>query len=113
MEEKLSLMNPNELSEEDYNGYSGAAVAGTLLFFLLPGAAITGGLSDLGMLGGALLQDFVFSAIIGGGLAIYLSLRNDEIGDTVSGAGSTLLDTIDGLIESSSKLLTGDSDDGN
>jgi len=106
MQEKLSLLNPNELSEEDYDGFSGAAVAGTLFFFLLPGAAITGGLSDLGELGGSLVKDFLFSAILGGGLGIYLSLRNDDIGSTVNGAGSKLLDTIDDLVESSQKALS-------
>lgn len=116
MEEKLGLINPNEMSEEDYNGYSGAAVAGTLAFFLLPGAAVTGELSSVGELVASLVKDFLFSAIVGGGLAIYLSLRNDDIGVTVKDAGSTVLDTIDDLIEGSSKLLPAtstDSDDDN
>lgn len=110
MEEKLGLINPNGMSEEDYNGYSGAAIAGTLLFFLLPGALITGELSSVGELGSSLLTDFLFSAIIGGGLAIYLSLRNDEVGDTVKGAGSKLLDTIDDVIDGSSNLLASSED---
>jgi len=108
MQEKLSLINPNEMSEEDYNGYSGAAVAGTLAFFLLPGAAITGELSSIGDLLSSLVKDFLFSAIIGGGPAIYLSLRNDDVGETAKIAGSKVLDTIDSLIEGSSKLLSAD-----
>jgi len=102
MEEKLGLINPNTMDEKDYSGYAGAAVAGTLLFFLLPGAILTGELEAIGELGALFVKDFLFSAIIGGGLAIYLSLRNDEIGDTVNQAGSKLLDTVDGLFEESS-----------
>merc|ERR1719491_1439697 len=102
MEEKLNLINPNTMDEKEYSGYAGAAVAGTLLFFLIPGAIITGELEAIGELGALFVKDFLFSAIIGGGLAIYLSLRNDEIGDTVNSAGSKLLDTIDGLFEGSS-----------
>lgn len=110
MEEKLDLMNPNTMDEKDYNGYSGAAVAGTLLFFLLPGAAITGEFEYLGELGASFVKDFLVAAVIGGGLAIYLSLRDDQIGDSINKAGSKLLDTVDNLIDGSSKLLAGADD---
>ena len=36
------LKSPNEMSTDEYNSYSGAAIGGTLIFFLLPGAALTG-----------------------------------------------------------------------
>lgn len=104
MGEKLGLLNPNEMDEDNYNGYSGAAIVGTLLFFLLPGAQVSGEFEYLGDLGGALVTDFVFAALIGGGLAIYLSLRDDAIGDSVNQAGYSLLETVDGLIDGSNLL---------
>merc|ERR1740124_35676 len=36
--ESIDLQNPNKLSTEDYNAYSGVVILGTLDFFLLPGA---------------------------------------------------------------------------
>merc|ERR1712241_939014 len=105
MEQKLDLLNPNTLDEKDYNGYAGAAVAGTLLFFLLPGAALTGEFDFLGELGGSVVKDFLVAALIGGGLAIYLSLRDDEIGDAVNQVGGSFLDTVDNVLERSTKLL--------
>jgi len=102
---ELDLLNPNSMSEKDYDGYSGAAVAGTLAFFLLPGAFLTGAAEVLGQFSGSALIDFVFSALIGGGAAIYLSLRTDEIGATVNKAGSKLLDVVDDVIGSEPKLL--------
>jgi len=102
---ELNLLNPNSMNEKDYDGYSGAAVAGTLVFFLLPGAFLTGAAEVLGQFVGSALIDFVFSALIGGGVAIYLSLRTDEIGATVNKAGSKLLDVVDDLIGGESKLL--------
>lgn len=101
----LGLMNPNSMNEKDYDGYSGAAVAGTLAFFLLPGAILTGAAEMLGQFAGSLLIDFVFSALIGGGAAIYLSLRSDEIGATVNKAGAKLLDTVDDVIGGEPKML--------
>jgi hypothetical protein len=83
--------NPNSMNEEEYRSYSGAAIAGTLLFFLLPGALVSGLYSDIGPVVSAALLDFSFSALIGGGLAIYLSLRSDSIGDTVREYGYKLL----------------------
>lgn len=102
--ESNDLMNPNQMEESDYNGYSGAAVAGTLLFFILPGAVLTGGLSKLGEFGGDAVKDFIFSALIGGGLAIYLSLRKDEVGESVNLAGTKLLDTVDDLLGNTNLL---------
>ena len=102
---ELGLINPNSMNEKDYDGYSGAAVAGTLVFFLLPGAFLTGAADVLGSFAGSVLTDFVFSALIGGGVAIYLSLRSDEIGATVNNAGSKLLDAVDNVIGGEPKLL--------
>lgn len=102
---ELGLLNPNTMDAKDYDGYSGAAVAGTLVFFLLPGALLTGAADVLGQFAGAALIDFVFSALIGGGAAIYLSLRSDEIGATVNKAGSKLLDVVDDLVGGEPKLL--------
>lgn len=95
---QLDLLNPNLMTEKDYDGYSGAAVAGTLAFFLLPGAIISGAPEVLGEFASSLIVDFLFSALIGGGLSIYLSLRNDEIGATVNQAGAKLLDAVDGVV---------------
>mmetsp|Transcript_16833 Transcript_16833/g.25454 ORF Transcript_16833/g.25454 Transcript_16833/m.25454 type:complete len:297 (+) Transcript_16833:97-987(+) len=102
--EKLSefdLLSINDLSSDDYDGYAGAAVAGTLLFFLFPGTLLTGiaGTLTESVLP-SILSDFILSALIGGGAAIYLSLRNDEVGDTVNGFGSKLLDALDDLYAS-------------
>jgi len=101
----LGLLNPNTMDEKDYDGYSGAAVAGTLAFFLLPGAILTGAVDTLLQFGGAAVFDFAFSALIGGGAAIYLSLRNDEIGATVNQAGAKILDAVDDVIGGDPKLL--------
>ena len=95
----IDLKNPNELSDEEYNTYSGAAIGGTLIFFLLPGAIVFDLLDAFKDIIFLVLKDFVFSAIIGGGLAAYLSLRKDEAGDYANQFGSKLLDTVDGVIE--------------
>jgi hypothetical protein len=101
----LDLLNPNSMNEKDYDGYSGAAVAGTLAFFLLPGALLTGAADVLGQFAGSTLIDFIVSALIGGGTAIYLSLRSDEIGATVNKGGAKLLDLVDDVLGSDPKML--------
>mmetsp|Transcript_166020 Transcript_166020/g.318824 ORF Transcript_166020/g.318824 Transcript_166020/m.318824 type:complete len:292 (-) Transcript_166020:261-1136(-) len=83
------LKSPNDLSDIEYNNYSYAAILGTLLFFILPGAAITD--ADLS----AIFTDFIFSALTGGGIAAYLSLRKDGLGDAANTAGGLLLSVID------------------
>mmetsp|Transcript_6450 Transcript_6450/g.7431 ORF Transcript_6450/g.7431 Transcript_6450/m.7431 type:complete len:273 (+) Transcript_6450:100-918(+) len=95
---QLDLLDPNSMKEKDYDGYSGAAVAGTLGFFVLPGAIAIGVPDILGGFAGLLIVNFLFSTLIGGGLSIYLSLRNDEIGATVNQAGTKLLDAVDDVI---------------
>ena len=95
----IDLKNPNELSDEEYNTYSGAAIGGTLIFFLLPGAAVFDLLDAFKDILFLLLKDFAFSAIIGGGLAAYLSLRKDQTADYANQFGSKLLETVDGVIE--------------
>lgn len=104
---ELGLLNPNTMSDKDYDGYSGAAVAGTLAFFLLPGAVLTGAGDILGQFATSAAVDFLFSALIGGGAAIYLSLRKDEIGATVNQAGGKLLDVVDNVTggEKEKKML--------
>ena len=102
---ELGLMSPNSMNEDDYDGYSGAAVAGTLLFFLLPGAIITGAADTLIQFAVSASIDFGFSALVGGGLAIYLSLRNDEIGATVNSGGAKLLDLVDDVLGGEPKML--------
>lgn len=87
LETKLDLQNPNELTTDKYNSYSGAAIAGTLLFFLFPGGAVFG----LGDAVSSVVQDFLFSAIVGGGLGIYFSLRKDETGEKVLKAGEAIV----------------------
>ena len=67
------LKDPNGLSDTEYNTYSGAAIGGTLIFFLLPGALIFDAYDALL----TVFEDFLFSAIIGGGIAAYLALRKD------------------------------------
>ncbi|VEU43287.1 unnamed protein product [Pseudo-nitzschia multistriata] len=104
---ELGLLDPNKMDEDDYDGYSGAAVAGTLLFFLLPGALATGAAGILGDFASSAAVDFVLSALVGGGACIYLSLRRDEVGATVSQLGGQFLDVVDGVLgaEEDTKLL--------
>uniref|UniRef100_A0A7S3ASX9 H(+)-exporting diphosphatase n=1 Tax=Haptolina ericina TaxID=156174 RepID=A0A7S3ASX9_9EUKA len=83
------LSNPNEMSTRQYNEYSGAAIGGTLILFVLPGSL----LFDVS----GFFKDFAFAAIIGGGIAAYLSLRKDAAGDAANKFGATLLDTVDKL----------------
>jgi len=92
------LKNPNDLAQADYNTYSGAAIGGTLLFFLLPGAFlfdITGILSEFLF---KIIGDFIVSAAIGGGLCIYLSLRKDELGEYANKFGAVFLQGVDKLV---------------
>ena len=103
MEQQLDLQNPNTLSEEDYQGYAGAAVAGTLVFFLVPGALLTGELTNLVDFGATVVQDFLLSAVIGGGIAIYAALRQDGISTTVNTAGAKFLAAIDTVVSSVAK----------
>jgi hypothetical protein len=99
VENKLGLLSPNDMSESDYDGYSGAAIAGTLVFFLLPGAILTGGADVLSAFFGAAVINFAISAAIGGGSAIFLSLRDDEIAKTVNLYGGGFLDKVDEILE--------------
>lgn len=105
MENDLGLINPNGMSEDDYNGYSGAALAGTLIFFLLPGALITGEFENFIGLVGSFVTTFLFAAILGGGGAIYLSLGGNELAGTVNSAGIKLLDTVDDVVDKISGSL--------
>lgn len=101
VEGQLGLLSPNDMSEEDYEGYAGAAVAGTLAFFLLPGAILTGGADVLASFFAAVAVNFMLSALIGGGLTIFLSLRDDEIAKTVNLYGGGFLDKVDEVLDSS------------
>lgn len=96
------LTSPNDLTTEEYNAYSGAAIGSTLLFFLLPGGAVFG----LGSVPGQVLSDFVFSALLGGGVGAYVSLRKDapadyanQFGEAVLAVPAAVLDSKDGTTE--------------
>jgi len=102
---ELGLMSPNSMNEGDYDGYSGAAVVGTLAFFVLPGAVLTGAADTLIQFAISLVIDFGFSALIGGGLAIYLSLSGGDIGSTVNQGGAKLLDLVDDVLGGEPKKL--------
>lgn len=95
----LDLRNPNDLDVDEYNAYAGAAIGGTLVFFLLPGAVASGVPDVIGEFFATLLKDFAISAPIGGGVAIYLALRKDDLGVTVRGYGTSLLDTVEGALD--------------
>lgn len=95
----IDLKNPNELSTEEYNSYSGAAIAGTLIFFLLPGALVSGMYDVVAEFLSAAVKDFAFSALIGGGLAAYLSLRKDSVSESANNLGSSLLEAVDKVLE--------------
>ena len=79
----IDLKNPNDLSDSEYNSYSAAAIAGTLVLFL-PLALVfdvTG-----------VIADFVLSALIGGGLGAFCALRKDGIADAANKFGGKLLE---------------------
>jgi hypothetical protein len=78
---EFDLKDPNQLSTAEYNTYSAAAIGGTLAL-MLPGALI---FDITGLIG-----DFLFGATIGGGLAAYLALRKDGIGEAANKFGATL-----------------------
>lgn len=92
---ELGLANPNSLSEEDYFGFAGAAIVGTLVFFLLPGALVTGASDTLLQFAGSAAVNLVFSSLFGGVGSAYLALRGDSIGSTVKEYGGKLLDLVD------------------
>jgi hypothetical protein len=77
---ELDLKNPNELSNTDYNTYAGAAILGTLVFYVLFENESFG----------ELLVTFLLSALTGGGLGAYLSLRDDQVGEYANQAGKLL-----------------------
>lgn len=111
MTNSLDLINPNSMTSKEYDGYSGAAIGGTLFFFVLPGAIVTGTIGVLGDFASTALLDFVVSAVLGGGLAIYLSLRKDEIGATVNTYGAKLLAAVDDVLATKSDEALPKSDD--
>ena len=85
------LKNPNDMSNAEYNSYSAAAITGTLVLFVFPGSLVfdvTG-----------FFKDFAFAALLGGGLAAYLSLRKDAAGDAANKVGTSLLDVVDKLAD--------------
>ena len=82
----INLRNPNTMSDAEYNSYSGAAILGTLVFFLVPGSLIFD-------VKGAIF-DFIFSALTGGGIMAFLAL-NPSTSDFACKAGDSLLDAVD------------------
>ena len=82
------LNSPNDLSDGDYNTYSAAAIGGTLIFFLLPIFNLLGPIGD-----------FVFSALIGGGVGAYASLRKDTVGEYGNKFGGYVLMAVDKVVE--------------
>merc|ERR1719362_233880 len=73
------LKSPNELSTEEYQSYSGAAIGGTLLM-LVPVAYLDGLLVEF-------VKCFAISAIVGGGAGAYLSLRKDGVAEQANKFG--------------------------
>ena len=53
----------------------------------------------LGEFASAAVTNFLLSALIGGGGFIYLSLRDDEIADSVNNLGSRLLEAVDQVLD--------------
>ena len=94
------LKSPNELSTSEYNSYSGAAIGGTLIFFLLPGSTAFG----LGDGLNTVVSDFLFSALIGGGLGAYLSLRKDAPAEYANGFGAAVIGAAGAVLDSRRSL---------
>eukprot|EP00629_Pelagomonadales_sp_RCC1024_P018272 CAMPEP_0119272848 /NCGR_PEP_ID=MMETSP1329-20130426/9112_1 /TAXON_ID=114041 /ORGANISM="Genus nov. species nov., Strain RCC1024" /LENGTH=136 /DNA_ID=CAMNT_0007272959 /DNA_START=68 /DNA_END=478 /DNA_ORIENTATION=+ len=84
------LKSPNELSTEEYNSYSGAAIGGTLLM-LVPVAYYDGLLLEF-------VKCFAVSAIVGGGAGAYLSLRKDGVAEKANEFGAGVLGAVDKVI---------------
>ena len=84
----IDIKNPNDLSQTDYNTYSGAAIGGTLVLFLLPLFDLTG-----------FIGDFIFSALIGGGALAYASLRKDTVGEYANKFGGYVITAVDKVNE--------------
>lgn len=85
----LGLNNPNKLSQDEYNTYSGAAIAGTLFVFV-PAAFLV--FKPVGF-----LYDFLFSALLGGGLGAFLALKKDPVSKTANEIGGSLLAAVEGV----------------
>lgn len=85
------LKSPNDLSVEEYNSYSGAAIGGTLLL-LVP-------IAYLDELLFAIVKDFAIAAILGGGAGAYLSLRSDSAGEAANKLGAGLLGLVDKVLD--------------
>ena len=83
------LMNPNELSTEDYNKYA-AATIGTTFVFLLLGSQIF----DIS----GLLFDGAFASL-GGGAAAYAALGKTEAKEYVNKFGEAILSAVDSAAE--------------
>ena len=80
---EFDLKDPNQLTQAEYNTYSAAAIGGTLAL-MLPGALI---FDVTGLVG-----DFAFGATLGGGLAAFLALRSDGLGEAANKFGAALRD---------------------
>ena len=80
---EFDLKDPNQLTQAEYNTYSAAAIGGTLAL-MLPGALI---FDITGLVG-----DFAFGATFGGGLAAFLALRSDGLGEAANKFGAALRD---------------------
>tara|TARA_B110001452_G_C15151983_1_gene400907 strand:- start:224 stop:964 length:741 start_codon:yes stop_codon:yes gene_type:complete len=81
------LKDPNAMTTAEYDAYSGAAIGGTLIFFLVPGAVfidVTGAVAD-----------FVFSALTGGGICAALALSNTPASEPLNKFGASVLSAVD------------------
>jgi hypothetical protein len=85
----VDLKNPNMMSDAEYNAYSGAAIGGTLIFFVL------GALTAFDVTGA--IYCFLFAALNGGGLCAALALSNTPASDPVNSFGTKVLDTLGGI----------------
>ena len=94
--DEQGLKNPNDLSDAEYNTYSAAAIGGTLIFMALPGAAL---FLDFQAFFAAIAKDFLFSALIGGGIFAYLSLRQDDVSVYANKFGEAVLTQADKILD--------------
>jgi len=84
---QVDLKNPNAMSDAEYSAYSGAAIGGTLIFFLVPGAVYID-------VSGAVF-DFIFSALTGGGICAALALSNTPASEPLNKFGASVLSAVD------------------
>lgn len=89
LQDDLGLKSPNVLSTAEYNTYSFAAIGGTLILMAFPGLLLFNIVP--------FFVDFIFGALIGGGLGAFLALGTTPAAEPANKFGQALLDAADSV----------------